>query len=320
VEFELDDRTIHLIDTPGFDDDKRSDVRILEDIAIWMAKKGYMKEQMLDGLIFLHPVTLTRAGRSELSRTQLLEKILGQDAYSRVFITTTMWDYIVDENRVKERLDSRFAEGGVWHELKSKGAVHIQHHNTPESAHAIIRTIIDVADKTKKPEIMLENELKKEQGRLIQTSAGKSLESQIVEKIKELQGEIYRHSSVRPPTSYRNDKVSEHRTAWKRWHTHQRELEGKLARQEQELKKLQNIVVSAQHPLPPPLLGVAAPLGLYRRMLTFQFEGSFFPCLGFMVQDRLNPPVQINLTHLVNLSTGFSLNHEGLQPRHCSVM
>ncbi|KAK0711784.1 P-loop containing nucleoside triphosphate hydrolase protein [Lasiosphaeris hirsuta] len=243
VEFQMDDRTIVLIDTPGFDDDKRSDVRILEDIAIWMAKKGYMGEQMLDGLIFLHPVTLTRAGGSELSRTQLLEKILGPGAYNRVFIATTMWDYIVNENLVKERLESRFAEGGVWHELKSKGAADVKHHNTQESAHAIIRSIIEIADRMGKPEIRLENELKKEKGRLVQTSAGKTLEGQITEKILILEDEICKHGKTRPPASYRNDKVSEHRTEWKRWHSRQRELQGKLARREQELKKLQNIIV-----------------------------------------------------------------------------
>jgi len=233
------ERPIVLIDTPGFDDDKRSDVRILEDIATWMGRKGYVQ---LDGLIFLHPITFTRAGGSELNRTQLLEKILGLDAYNRVFIATTMWDYIVSEDQVKARLESRLSPGGVWHELTSKGASYHQHQNTQESAHKIIRRIVDISDDLGKPKILLETQLKEKKGRVVATDAGITLEMQIQRRITLLNDQILKHSAGRPPGSYRDDKVSEHKKAWKKWHRDQRELQGKLAYEEQQLRKLQNIV------------------------------------------------------------------------------
>ncbi|KAK0652614.1 P-loop containing nucleoside triphosphate hydrolase protein [Cercophora newfieldiana] len=242
VEFGIGDRTIVLIDTPGFDDDKRSDVRILEDIATWMAKKGY-REQMLDGLIFLHPITHTRAGGSELNRTQLLEKILGEAAYSRVVIATTMWDYIVSEDLVKDRLDSRCAPGGVWHELISKGALTAKHYNTPESAHSIINTIVEIADRLGKPQSLLETELKQQNGRVVHTSAGKSLEVLIKRDIGIFQNQVQQHLDYRPPGSYRNDGVREHKMAWKRWNREHQALQAQLAEKEEELKKLQGIVV-----------------------------------------------------------------------------
>ncbi|KAK0652615.1 P-loop containing nucleoside triphosphate hydrolase protein [Cercophora newfieldiana] len=240
VELKVGERPIVLIDTPGFDDDKRSDVRILEDIATWMAKRGYMK---LDGLIFLHPITHTRAGGSELNRTQLLEKILGEAAYSRVVIATTMWDYIASESSVQERVNSRFAPGGVWHELRSKGADHVKHYNNQQSAHEIVNRIVDITDRLGKPDVLLEGELRQRQGRVVQTSAGRTLEKQIQRKITVLQDEIYRHLEGRPDDSYKNDKVPAHRTEWKRWNKEHRELQVQLASEQQELKKLQNIVV-----------------------------------------------------------------------------
>ncbi|KAK4107092.1 P-loop containing nucleoside triphosphate hydrolase protein [Canariomyces notabilis] len=242
IEFRLDDRTVVLIDTPGFDDSKRSDVRILEDIATWMAKGGFLKERMLDGLIFLHPITLARAGGSELNRTKLLEKILGPDVYNRVLIATTMWDYVASEDLVNERLETRFAPGGVSHELKKQGASYVRHENTQKSAHDIIRCIIDITDKFGKPKTLLEDELPKQQGRVVHTTAGKTLEARLQDEIKVLQKQILKHLDKRPPGSYKNDGDREHRKEWKHWNRDQQDLKKQLFEKEQELKKLQNIV------------------------------------------------------------------------------
>ncbi|KAK1752283.1 GTP-binding protein A [Echria macrotheca] len=62
VEFILDDRKIVLVDTPGFDDDKRSDIEILRAIAKWLSSKDARKKRKLDGLILLHPITRNRIG------------------------------------------------------------------------------------------------------------------------------------------------------------------------------------------------------------------------------------------------------------------
>ncbi|KAK0627350.1 P-loop containing nucleoside triphosphate hydrolase protein [Immersiella caudata] len=243
VEFRIGNRTVVLIDTPGFDDDKRDDVRILEDIATWMARKGYLEERKLDGLIFLHPVTHTRAGRSELNRTQLLEKILGPDAYNRVFIATTMWGYIANEDLVQERLNSRFARGGVWHELISNGAQYVKHDNTQRSAHEIIRRIMAISDTRGKPKTLLENELKSKEGRLGHTTAGRELERQIKGKIKEAENLITAHMENKPPVAFKHSKVSDERKAWKRWHNDMRDMQTQLSLERQRLDKLQNIVV-----------------------------------------------------------------------------
>lgn len=248
VEFRIGERTVVLIDTPGFDDDKRDDVRILEDIATWMARKGYLEDRKIDGLIFLHPVTHTRAGRSELNRTRLLEKILGPDAYNRVFIATTMWGYIADEDLVQERLNSRFARGGVWHELISRGANYVKHDNTQTSAHDIIHSIMAISDRQGKPKTLLEVELKSTKGRLGNTTAGIELKRQIEGRISALQKQIDRHMMNQPPASFKNSKISEERRTWKKWHSDLRDTQMQLKLDRQRLEKLQNIVVSTRYP------------------------------------------------------------------------
>jgi len=104
--FKLDGRAIDLLDTPGFDDETRSDVEILEQLAKWMAEQGYLKKNQLDGIILLQPITAHRVGGTERKRTRLLKNILGEDAFNHI-IATTMWEQIKNENHMEERLKGR---------------------------------------------------------------------------------------------------------------------------------------------------------------------------------------------------------------------
>jgi len=220
-------------------------VRILEDIATWMAKKGYFKERMLDGIIFLHPVTHTRAGGSELNRTKLLENILGKNAYNRVVIASTMWDDIVSEDTVMLRLQTRLDKDGVWHELTTNGASYVKHHNTQKSAHDIIRSVIEITDRLGgPPQTLFETELKEKKGRVVSTSAGKTLDGRIRLEIGILEDHLVKHLRQRPPATYKSDGDREHKAAWRRWNKDKRVLEAQLAEKERELKQLQNIIVS----------------------------------------------------------------------------
>lgn len=237
-----------LIDTPGFDDDKRSDVQILEDIARWLARRAQAKKQLVDGIIFLHPITLNRVGGSERNRTRLLEKILGPDAYNRVFIATTMWDDLVETGdaaaTTEVRLQGRIVEGGVWHDLRSRGATILKHNNNKESAIKIIQRIIDAAEQAPKVEPLLQTELRTKNGRVIETAAGKELETQLMNDVRVLRLQLSEHEKDRPPESYRKHVDRSLRREWKDWHKNREYMEGRLVAQEQQLKKLGGLIVS----------------------------------------------------------------------------
>lgn len=248
IEFKLDNRRIVLIDTPGFDDDVRSDVVIFEDIAKWFAKRGLMGGRVLDGVIFLHPISLNRVGGSERKRTRLLEKIIGSHAYDRVVIATTMWDDMKSKESMESRMQGRLGAGGVWHNMCNKGATIVRHHNNKESAHHIIRMIINKADKRGKIEPLLQTELRNEQGHVGKTSAGKELRSQLETDIRLLKKELENHQKDRPPASYKRDKNHDRRKEWKEWHKDREMMEDRLALRERQLKKLGSMVVSRPYP------------------------------------------------------------------------
>ncbi|KXX73720.1 GTP-binding protein A [Madurella mycetomatis] len=245
VHFELDGRRVTLIDTPGFDDDKRSDLQILEAIFKWMTREGYLRHHLLDGLIFLHPITLNRVGGSERKRTRLLQEILGPKAYRRIIIATTMWGDLRSEEMAKSRLEGRISAGGVWNAMYSQGALMMPHDNTKESAHKIIQKIVETSDKHGKVRSQLESELVRDKGRVSGTSAGKELKLQILEELnflKEHRDELQKEKPPRP-SKEEQERKSQKWKEWRRWREEMLDLDRRIDAKEQDLKKLDSMVV-----------------------------------------------------------------------------
>lgn len=244
IKFGLENRSVILIDTPGFDDDARSDLEILEDIGKWLVKEGYAKHHQLDGLILLHPITHNRVGGMERKRTRLLEKILGADAYQRIVIATTMWDDLASEDAMIGRVQGRIAEGGVWSDMCKQGATVMKHFNNQESAYNIIRHIIKTSDKSGKVKPLLQLEMLSSNGRVFETSAGKEVRAQIEEDISLLTSQLVDNRKERPPEFWRKSKNLVQRRTWREWDEERQELTKKLEYRQSQLKKLSGLVVS----------------------------------------------------------------------------
>jgi len=262
----------------------RSDVEVLEDIARWMTKKGHLRQKLLDGLIFLHPITLNRVGGSERRRTRLLEKILGPGAYKRVIIATTMWEVLSADYNVERRLRGRTGAGGVWHDMTFQGASLLKHSNTRESAHRIIQMIVDMADRSGVVETQLQIELRTNKNRINDTAVGRELKSQLEMDIALLKQELaehrrncplplsprQQHSRKRPPRQgngrktarekrgaednqrgenkvddiQRKEERSEQKKEMDDWRMVEREINDRLENRTQQLKRLDGLGVS----------------------------------------------------------------------------
>ncbi|KAK1756461.1 GTPase IMAP family member 4 [Echria macrotheca] len=243
VTFTLDGRPILLIDTPGFDDDTRTDVEILEDIAKWLAQQGYLQgSDQLDGLVILHPVTQHRLGGQERRRTKLLQNLLGHNAFKRIIIATTMWEKIrqEDEEDVKRSVKER--EKDIWYDLVSKGAKLRKHKNNPNSAHEIIREIIKLSEKYGKLEPLIQEELKKDP-RLVRTTAGKSMKKDLEADIERAEALLREHMEYMPPVPRKMDEYLRN-PRWKKyreWSEEKRALEKRLERLRASLHKLSHM-------------------------------------------------------------------------------
>ncbi|KAH7094265.1 P-loop containing nucleoside triphosphate hydrolase protein [Paraphoma chrysanthemicola] len=89
----LSGRTIHLIDTPGFDDSGRSDEEILQELAYWLTA-ATERDLQLSGIIYLHRITDVRLQGSALRSLRALRSICGDQNIRGVIVATTMWDQL----------------------------------------------------------------------------------------------------------------------------------------------------------------------------------------------------------------------------------
>lgn len=186
------DRTIFLIDTPGFDDTNRSDTQVLRDIARWMGS-SYQNRILLHGIIYLHRISDARMQGSAKKNLLMFKKLCGQDALKRVILVTTMWDRVAAADG-ESREEELITTPEFWGYMIGNGSKCRRHLNTVQTAQAIIHKL---ARHRSTVTTNLQKELVDENRSLDKTSAGLELESEIrkereiwAKKLKETESEM----------------------------------------------------------------------------------------------------------------------------------
>ncbi|KAG6382119.1 P-loop containing nucleoside triphosphate hydrolase protein [Boletus reticuloceps] len=131
-------RRVVLVDTPGFNDTFKSDIDILDMISDWL-NSSYKRRKLLSGIVYLHRITDNRMAGTLLRNLRLLEKLCGNDALRKVYLTTTMWDE-VDKSIGERRLEELKTE--YWKSMLAQGAQAVRSHTDKESARRIIQQIV----------------------------------------------------------------------------------------------------------------------------------------------------------------------------------
>jgi hypothetical protein len=171
-------KNVWLLDTPGFDDTYRSDTDILKDIALCLSDI-HSKGIALAGIIYLHRITDVRITGSAFINLQMLEKLAGEDALSRVVVATTMWNRLdrsesghsleVGDKRQKELKDTFLGR------FQRKGSLMTKHEGDARSAQAIVWHLIKDDAKVV---LDIQREMVDDGLDLSQTAAGKFLQSE----------------------------------------------------------------------------------------------------------------------------------------------
>ncbi|KAK7695012.1 hypothetical protein QCA50_002200 [Cerrena zonata] len=139
--FVVDGRTVVLIDTPGFDDTFKTEADVLHSIADFLAAM-YQNEQKLSGVIFLHRISDNRIGGLARKNFRLFRSICGDDALKHTIIATTMWGEVSAE--LGERRESELSTKDQYFKPAfDEGAKLVRHDNTLESAHGIVRQVLE---------------------------------------------------------------------------------------------------------------------------------------------------------------------------------
>ncbi|KAG6382093.1 hypothetical protein JVT61DRAFT_734 [Boletus reticuloceps] len=148
-------RHIVLVDTPGFDDTYNSDLEILNLISDWL-NSSYKKDKLLSGILYLHRISDNRMAGTPLKNLRVFQKLCGNDALDKVYLTTTMWDEVVlseGERRLEE------LEAEYWKALIQQGAQVVCCRNDNDSAKEIIQRIVTQEQDATRKAVLLQQEM-----------------------------------------------------------------------------------------------------------------------------------------------------------------
>lgn len=94
---------VAFVDTPGFDDPKRSDATILIDITDWIANNlgGTIK---VTAALFLHSISTRKMHGSAFRNFKMFSRLVGSESMSNVALVTTFWDVVSKDQAVDREI------------------------------------------------------------------------------------------------------------------------------------------------------------------------------------------------------------------------
>lgn len=130
----------------------------------------YERHIYISGILYFHRISDNRMAGTPLKNLRLFQELCGQDAFSRIILTTTMWDEVqiaVGEQREKE-LSEKYWKGMI--DLGSKTE---RYFNSHASAWGLLQPLVESASQNQA--ILVQEELVDMKEQLSDTSAGRAL-------------------------------------------------------------------------------------------------------------------------------------------------
>ncbi|KAL9116169.1 MAG: hypothetical protein Q9227_000539 [Pyrenula ochraceoflavens] len=204
-------KTIHLIDTPGFNDTERSESEVLQEIAYWLSTAyGKVDAQpesrfRLNGIIYLHSVADVRWSGSTRRSFNMLRTICGPENYDAIVLTTTFWDQIekaTGSAREKQLLNDMDKWGQLVHQ--SPRSLVRRHDQGYKTAIGIIDLIVT---QNMKYELLIQKELAQPGATIYQTTAGREAQMVWEKDIERFQEELAQVRDAFDASHQRSDTV-----------------------------------------------------------------------------------------------------------------
>ncbi|KAI0955752.1 hypothetical protein AcV7_006331 [Taiwanofungus camphoratus] len=204
----MSERTVTLIDTPGFDDTTRSDTDILKDIAVFLSTTSapvtrhscarltiyfpsklyfsYENKRKISGVIYMHRISDFRMTGISRRNFSMFKKLCGDETLKNVAIVTNMWGE-VSEERGLARERELVTDDILFKRVLEKGAQMMRHNNTYQSALVILEQLINNHPKA----LRIQRELVDENKDISQTAAGEELGRELAELAKKHREELH---------------------------------------------------------------------------------------------------------------------------------
>jgi hypothetical protein len=179
--YNIGNRRVIFVDTPGFDDTERSDTEVLREIVHWLSVT-YKDGIKLTGVVYLHGIQVPRVTGTARTNLRLFQKLCGDESMSSIALATTHWSYGTEERRKQlTRHKELIADDAFWKLLIENGAKDFIHDRARESALEVVLYLLG-----RRPHGGMELKIQQEMDSgisLENTEAGMAVEK-ILEEIK----------------------------------------------------------------------------------------------------------------------------------------
>jgi flagellar biosynthesis GTPase FlhF len=186
----LQGKRVVLVDTPGFDDQNRTDAEVLSTVAAFM-KSSYEQNVLLSGIIYLHRITDVRMSGSGFRNLNMFKEICGDNFYSNVALATTMWENLsqsqIDNADGNNREQQLLNESKFWKLMAGKGSQVFRHANNRESALHIVTKLVSLQTRGA---TLLQHQMVDLHMNVLETGAGVVVEKDLLEERAKMKKEI----------------------------------------------------------------------------------------------------------------------------------
>jgi hypothetical protein len=166
------DNRVCLIDTPGFDDTRRSDADILQEVSFWLVR-SYETGIRLSAIIYLHRIIDLRIPGSAVRGLRIFKEICGAENFHGVAMATTFWDRVDDFDTARERELELHKNPQFWKDLVEGKCTSRALTAGKTSA---IELVTAIAQSKKRLTLKMQRQLVDEKLRIHETDAGKVLQ------------------------------------------------------------------------------------------------------------------------------------------------
>jgi hypothetical protein len=133
-----------ILDTPGFNDQTRSDLDILSEIASFLTSKNLPP---IWAIVFTHAITENRVTGSSRLNLNIAKALCGERFYSRLALLTTMWNKMPsDEARelCTKRETQILTSPTFWGEMNERGCQHARFDGSSACGMDFLKQLLDL--------------------------------------------------------------------------------------------------------------------------------------------------------------------------------
>ncbi|KAH8775312.1 hypothetical protein F5883DRAFT_518737 [Diaporthe sp. PMI_573] len=178
--FKRDDRTIHPIDTLGFNDTYRTDSDVLKDLVFWLNKSNEHQIR-LSGRVYLHPIHEKRMTGASRKNMKIFRQLCGDSNLQSVVLATTMWKASTNEStrrEFEERQENLRVNPEFWGEMAFHDSPVLRHNDNVDSALSIVQYILN---QNRQTILQVQREMMEDGKQLDETLAGQELNRELLD-------------------------------------------------------------------------------------------------------------------------------------------